>query len=371
MFSNYFISTLVFIIVSLVVLFQGEIKEGFVQMAPTVYGASPANGMVPNPYFGPWTGNGGQFIDVDFDASYDKHGKPLRHHEKRLGYDTSPPYSTPPAKPVVPLPQKSKSYGPSKVSPASKEGYSSVERFDGVQIEAARNMQPMIGGAPRFNPNQSPHLNLSFPIDNARYAVDPSSPIVNYGSNDVYADDGQAQNLSLPVRENYDDSQQKLPTNMMSLGGQPAQPVVIDRVSMQALAVNGKSRLRGLGDPFRGDLKIVPPHYMSDGNGGFKEREYTKHFQVSVKPNRDLNPGYLSIHNISGAEHSVAIASTGVESQLFDDKSDNLESAKAIVGHRAPNAHQTSLATFGPTMMGRQNATTVRNGSGIEVDTSG
>lgn len=32
MFSKYFISTLVFIIVSLVFLFQGEIKEGFVQM---------------------------------------------------------------------------------------------------------------------------------------------------------------------------------------------------------------------------------------------------------------------------------------------------------------------------------------------------
>jgi len=368
MFSKYFISTLVFIIVSLVVLFQGEIKEGFVQMSPMVYG-SPNSGTVPKPFFSGWQGNGAQFMNVEAGPYFDKYGSAIAPIRRELGYDTLA-YKSPASKSSPVIGHKAM---PNKINRLSgtKEGYTSVNTFKEVQIEAGRNMQPMTGGPPRFNNNQSPHFNLTYPVDNARYAVDPAHPIVNYGCDDIYADNGQAQKLDIPIRENYGEAQ--LPQNMMSLGGQPAQPIVIDRVGMPALAVNSKSRLLMGADFIRGDIEIVPSLYMSDdGCGGFKGTEYPKWFQVSVKPSRDLRAGYLRQDVLRGAEGTVNAAASGIPNSLFFDKTDNLNSAKSIVNYNSPDTRMSSMATFGTdSSVGRSNSSGVRYGTDIGVGSYG
>ena len=394
MFSKYFISTLVFIIVSLVVLFQGEIKEGFshvanqtnietelpeLSLSPEVYKHLPTIGLVPKPYFSGWQGNGAQFLSVETDPFTDKYGNPIAHVSRTLGYDTAAMYKSPPPKRTLPLPPRAK-HIPSRFT--TKERFTPVGQFDtifdNVQVEAARNMQPLTGGPPRFNNNQSPHLNLTYPIDNAKYAVDPDHPIVNYGG-DLYASDGQLQKMNLDTREDFGQSKgnsggRSIPTNMISLDGQPSQPVIIDRVGMPALMVNAKSRLQiGGVDRIRGDIDIVPSLYMSDGigKGGYKEREFSKWFQVSVKPHRDLVSGYIPQHTIRGAEFGAHAAASGIDPQLLSTRVDNIDTARAIVDFRDPTAIYSAMPTFGSSMGGRQNATEVRYGTDIAVDSYG
>jgi hypothetical protein len=94
------------------------------------------------------------------------------------------------------------------------------------------------------------------------------------------------------------------------------QPVIKDNLMYS----NIKSRLRGLGDPIRGDLRITPDNYKTYGkdgceglDGGSCGNSHNKWFQVSVKPNRDLNPGYIAQHNVRGKEVDEILATVGLE----------------------------------------------------------
>ena len=399
MFSKYFISTLVFIIVSLVVLFQGEIKEGFVAAAkpqglwdshfsplPNVYARLPEDGMVPKPYFSAWQGNGGQFMSVELDPVFDKYGNPIAQVDRKLGYDI-------PKKDVA-TPRATATraaMAPSRMAPAQvKERYTPVssfgtsDKFDSVQIEAGRNMQPLTGGPPRFNNNQSPHFNLTYPIDNEKYAVDPAHPIVNYGSGELYSAAGQLQKMPLnpdqDVYEGYTGGQptRGVPSNMISMSGQPAQSFVIDRVAHPVLMVNSKSRLQlGGVDRIRGDVDVTPWLYMPDGSR--RAEELGKHFQVSAKPHRDLVSGYIPQHNKRDEFFGAHIAASGIETDLMAPK----------IAGSPPVDYVASLPTFGPdgrgpsveafnmrqsnnsSTMGRSNATSVRYGTDIDVGSYG
>lgn len=349
MLNTNFITTLVAIIVSLMLLFQGEIKEKYTKHTPDVWNHYPKNGLVSRPYFGPWGGNGVQLTEVEVAPDVDPKGNPIAPINRNPGggFDTSFMYKTPSTinasniVPPTPTP-----------TPTTKEGFS---LNNGVQIEAARNLQPMTGGSPRFIVT-GPKLNLYSPIDMPKYAVDQDHPIVNYGCDDVYSEAGQPIKVDLPVRENYDDAQPRLPltmngsgqapNGMMSLNGQPAQPIIHDR----KMYSNLKSRLSGQGDPIRGDLKIVPNLYMSDGGSpSFKEKEFSKHFQVSVKPSRDLRSGYIDYHNDKGNEFNLNAYANGIVPNMYDTKNDNVEVSLAASKYKKADEKQrpSMIPSFG------------------------
>jgi hypothetical protein len=336
MLNSNFVITLITILATLMCLFQSEIKEGFnIGIDPTVYGSPPDNGLVKGAGFSGWQGNGQQFEPVDQRPVINKWGCAIPPSPVSLGYgDATPlqPRNPPPGfnstRNIV-RPSESNSKLQAVLSSTKKqrnllsfrENYED-STFDNVQVEAARNMQPMVGGPPRFMVT-GPKLDLYQPIDMARYAVDTQNPIVNYGCGDVYAADGQLQKRAGPVHENYEDSSVSLPkdmtgSGMMSMYGkkdnQFFQPVIKDNLMFS----NQKSRLRGLGDPIRGDLRIAPDNYKTYGKDGCKEgydgsQGHNKWFQVSVKPNRDLNPGYITQHNIRGKEVDEILAAVGLE----------------------------------------------------------
>ena len=434
MFSKYFISTLVFIIVSLVVLFQGEIKEGFssefspseahlsdttqkqlwdapYSPMPNVYGRLPVDGMVGKPFFGGWQGTGAQFMAVDATPLFDKYGAPIKKVNRKLGYDKAIPKTSSSALPKLVKSSQLPVAGtfrnpikqPNMVGDTIRERYTPVSsfgpssKFDSVQIEATRNMQPLTGGPPRFNNNQSPHLNLTYPIDNEKYAVDPLNPIVNYGCGDVYSDDGQLQKMPLSasqdVYEGYTGGINavgktsragNVPNNMISMNGQPAQPFVIDRVAHPALMVNSKSRLQlGGVDRIRGDLEIVPWPYNNGGKGGDcgnrRSDELSSWFQVSVKPHRDLVSGYIPEHNKRNQFFGAHIAASGVETDLMDYELTMIdpESYAAPVPTFGPDGTGNTMEAFdmrnsnNSSTMGRSNATSVRYGTDINVGSYG
>lgn len=66
--------------------------------------------------------------------------------------------------------------------------------------------------------------------------------------------------------------------------GSENQPIVYDRL----MSSNMRSRLRGNGDYVRGDLMIVPDNYKAGC-------QHPNWFQVSVKPERDLNRGAMAV----------------------------------------------------------------------------
>jgi len=411
MFSKYFISTLVFIIVSLVFLFQGEIKEGFVQMnsqntvktsmTPGVYGKDPKDGLIANPGFAGWQ-NGAQYKSVE-PGPIDRCGKFVEIN-RTLGYDLSNMYKSPPLTAAMPV--------KAQVATPVEERYTPVSTFErySVQAEASRNMQPMSGGPPRFSNSGSPHLNSTYPIDNARYAVDPANPIVNGCNNSVYSAAGQLQQLN--TRENYngtggtggtggrdlsslirnlntpvdvsgrtkpstgsynatDMSTTPMPKDMITIAGN-TQPVLIDRMAMPALTVNSKSRLQlGGVDRIRGDIEIIPSLYMSDScsstcNDSYKEREYNQWFQVSVKPSRDLVAGYIGQHNMRGKEAEKDLYAVGVP-QIF--KNNRLLEFPGTGFGTEEGTNGVSMTGYG--VQGRDNAMTVGYGTDIEVASRG
>ena len=103
--------------------------------------------------------------------------------------------------------------------------------------------------------------------------------------------------------ENYPDykkAEVDMPADMCTVNnmGVDTQPVVYDRL----IYSNIKSRLRGQGDYIRGDLLITPDNFKCDGGG------HPGWFQVSVKPNRDLNMGAMAmIQPIGGRDEEIAL----------------------------------------------------------------
>jgi hypothetical protein len=331
MLNTNFIITLLTILATLFCLFQGEIKEGFLNtpfvMPPhysgqlrgeekpkhyqaldsSTLGNEPIDGLVNKPQVGPWTGFGPRFAPVEYKTTRNPLTKELLPHRRtKLGYDFSHSYTGK----ALNASAKNATCRENFVNPADKKGNS------GVMVEAARNMQPM-GPPPRFMVT-GPKLNLYSPIDQAQYAVDNNNPIVNYGCNDVYSSSGQmlkGQCQNQNVRENYED--QVLPADMtnntclvggpnVSLDGQPQQPVIVDRMMWS----NIKSRYqRGGVDRFRGDLTIVPDTLK--GAPGW--------FQTSVYPSVDLAASYITQHNKAGKENDDKAAALGIQCNMLNE----------------------------------------------------
>ena len=366
MFTKYFISTLVFIIVSLVLLFQGEIKEGFhhpnhntmgiskIGLSPDVNNKnSSGNGLFPK------TGQQGigfgqQFIQVEYAPLIDKNGVPIKPVDRKIGFDKTryvSPAST------------NKIYKFSN-TPVDKITTKLHKKNNHVDREASRNMQSLVSGPSRFQTTTA-KLNHTYPAPLSKSASNPLHPMNGIKSTTVSAG-GQIQQLGpsnrsrvvggqyqghsggskehfsqfedellkvendilkvdneilKDIRQTYDDNQVPLPGGTggtggtggrVSIAGQPSQPIIIDRLPMQALAVNSKSRNLYGADFIRGDLMIIPDLYMSDGDcehQSYKEKEFSKHFQVSVKPRRDLRSRAIASSSDARAERALAEAS--------------------------------------------------------------
>lgn len=339
-----FMTTLVMIIVSIALLFQNEIKESFTTHDPNVYGKYPQDGLIAQPSFGPPQGIGQQYKVIATGPDYDKNGKPLRRIDRRLGFRLDDKY----------------------VPRNSRENY--VDNNFGVKLEAARNMQPMTGGSPRFM-TVEPKLNHYSPIDMKKHAVDLDHPIVNYGCNDVYSESGQPLKIDKPsTKEDFVGN--NLPQDMMSLSGEPAQPVIHDRKMFS----NIKSRYRrNTPDYIRGDVKLVPALYMSDGDGSTKEKAYNSWFQVAPNPSVDLVSGYIDQHTMRGAEFLANAEASGLDPDLFQTSADNIDISNAVVRHQNKDEHQrgNSIGFGSSNMEAASKPITVRYGTDIDVDSRG
>jgi hypothetical protein len=336
MLNSNFVITLITILATLLCLFQNEIKEGFnIGIDPTVYNSPPDYGLVDKG-FSAWS-NDHAFSVRPAGSVVNNWGCTVKQPSRTLGYDGEEATVLQPRDPSgkhksarnISRPTGGVKTKLDSILSAQKKNETVLsfqenydDTFNNVELEAPRNMQPMTGGPPRFIVT-GPKLDHTYPIDMAKYAVDTQNPIVNYGCGDVYSAAGQLQKKAAPVRENYEDSAVNLPKDMTGSGmvsmygkkdNQFLQPVIPDNL----MYANKGSRLRGLGDYIRGDLRIAPDNYKTYGNkcgdscegygGGCK-----KWFQVSVIPNIDLNPGYIPQHNIRGKEVDEMLAALGLE----------------------------------------------------------
>ena len=279
MLNSNFVITLVTILAALVCLFQGEIKEAYHPSNPLVYNSYPYDGTIKKPGFSYWGGQGIQLGERPVERVFDPTGVDINKENRTLGSDFSK------------LSKLQPRHRNSVHSVHSGNYVKSVERYSdsipqGIEVEARRNMQPLVGGASRFMVT-GPKLNHYAPIDMAQHAVDTDNPIVDYGCRDVYSASGQLLKKAA-TRENYEDAQVKLPCDMMGMYGKNtehfAQPVVIDRI----MFASKKSRLNQYNDQIRGSLRIAPKYYG--------------YFDVAVNPNLDLSAGYFVQHSKRGKE---------------------------------------------------------------------
>ena len=173
-------------------------------------------------------------------------------------------------------------------------------------ISTMRSMQSK--NPTRFNDNGStPKYGQKSPefMDSAAVPYDRTSISTSggCGSDAVYSGFGQLQHGESVVTENFSDYatvQPDLPVDMCNVNmmGSDSQPVVYDRL----IYSNIKSKLRGRGDYIRGDLMITPDNMKCDGGG------HPGWFQVSAKPNRDLNMGAMSmIAPVGGRDEQIAL----------------------------------------------------------------
>ena len=248
-------------------LFKTEIKEPFANplTADHVHG-------VTNRGFSAWGGNGQQQMRVGINPRFRK-GKNLQDYvDYKLGYKMQ------------------------------------VESYD-RGVDSTRNIQT--APPPRLMVT-GPKLNHYSPIDMATYAVNTDSPI-DHATDLVVSPFGQVQRDSRQnVTENYSDyasASVPLPKDMSNVNmlGTESQPVIYDRVMYS----NIRSRLRGQGDYIRGDLMIAPDNYKP-GCGG-----HPQWFQVSVKPERDLNPGAMEHLFGRSEELSLGLAQADVDVASF------------------------------------------------------
>jgi hypothetical protein len=244
--SKFFV-TLVAMFALLVALFGGEISqfsEGY------MHGSGYCkNSTTQDPAaFAAWGGGGTQIMNVG--------GTPLaRGNEKICNANTTLGYQT------------------------SECGVNQFQQG----VSSKRSIQPLVSPrinsigvttGPRFKPGPGNMManNPRKPIDNIKTMADlvQSSPVVTKTKEGFAVD--------------YESAQVSLPTDMcnINLMGTESQPVIYDRLMYS----NMRSRLRGQGDYIRGDLQIVPDNYKA----GYQHNNW---FQVSVKPERDLNPGAM------------------------------------------------------------------------------
>jgi len=245
-------------------LFKTEIKENFTSSNVLIAGDRGVSG---------WGGAGVQLMPVGVNPKFRNQSDLQGHVDYRLGYKTQ------------------------------------VETYD-RGVDSTRNIQT--APPPRLMVT-GPKLNHYSPIDMAKYAVNTDSPI-DHSDSVVVSPFGQMQRDSRKpqVKENYSEYSEAsvpLPKDMCNVNmlGTESQPVIYDRVMYS----NIRSRLRGQGDYIRGDLMIAPDNYKP-GSGG-----HPQWFQVSVKPERDLNPGAMEHLFGRSEELSLGLAQADVDVASF------------------------------------------------------
>jgi hypothetical protein len=184
---------------------------------------------------------------------------------------------------------------------SSKEGYVAPEKCYRSGVDSGRNIQS--APPPRFMNTITPSERYA-PVDTAKWAVNLEKPI-DHAEDLVISPFGQMQRDSRrsnqqDIQENYDNyatASVDLPKDMCNVNmlGSESQPVIYDRVMYS----NIRSRLRGQGDYIRGDLMIAPDNYKPNGGG------HPQWFQVSVKPERDLNSGCME--HLFGRKEEIAL----------------------------------------------------------------
>jgi hypothetical protein len=269
MLNSNFIVTLFAIFAIIFSLFQNEIKEGFTTNAHLL----PENrGLAVGGHFASWGGDGIQQMPVG--------GTVIRRGNQAVEV------------------------------PNYKLGYDMSQAFP-RGVDTNRNIQT--APPPRFIVTE-PKLNHYKPIDMDKWAV--SDKPIQHASEVVKSNFGQVQRDSRPaeVKEGFSDTSYEnasvpLPKDMcnVNLLGTESQPVIYDRVMYS----NVRSRTRGSGDYIRGDLMITPDNYKPGGGG------HPQWFQVSAKPNRDLNPGCMEHLYGRNEEISLGFAQADVDVASF------------------------------------------------------
>ena len=280
MLSNFMI-TLIAMFAIIFSLFKTEIKENFTSSNVLIQGD---RGMARHGRFSGWGGNGVQLTPVGANPKF-RRGQHLQDNvDYNLGYKMNQRFP--------------------KEQTMEKHPFSSG-------VDSTRNIQT--APPPRFMVT-GPKLNHYTPIDMATHAVNTDSPI-DHATDLVVSPFGQMQRDSrrhADVKENYSDyasASVPLPKDMTNVNmlGTESQPVIYDRVMYS----NIRSRLRGQGDYIRGDLMIAPDNYKP-GSGG-----HPQWFQVSVKPERDLNPGAMEHLFGRSEELSLGLAQADVDVASF------------------------------------------------------
>lgn len=285
--------TLIAMFAVLAVLFKQEIKENYADGTfPTIDSSFDASCPPSKTLLGPWGGDGLQMTRVPNTVTGRgncPNGIPQPNYN--LGYD---------------MRQINGGVFPSGV-------------------DTVRNMQAK--NPTRFMTTSSPKFASMDPAFRAAAAVPLDRTNISAAggckANTVYSGFGQVQHSNgLPngnashtqvpsvapsnvgdIKENFDDyanAQVDLPADMCTVNnmGSDSQPVIFDRL----IYSNIRSRLRGQGDYIRGDLLITPDNYKCDGGG------HPGWFQVSVKPNRDLNMGAMAmIAPVGGRDEEIAL----------------------------------------------------------------
>ncbi len=194
-----------------------------------------------------------------------------------------------------------------------KEYYSSGEQCLKTGVDAGRNIQT--APPPKFMVT-GPKLGLYKPTDPDVMGVNPQKPI-DHAEDLVVSQFGQVQmdarkSNAQSIQENYDNyatASVDLPKDMCSVNmlGAESQPVIYDRVMYS----NIRSRNRGQGDYIRGDLMIAPDNYKPGGGG------HPQWFQVSAKPERDLNPGCMEFLFGRNEELALGLAEADIDVASF------------------------------------------------------
>jgi hypothetical protein len=233
MINGKFIITLIAMFVILVAVFNGGLSEHITEHY--IHGSEHCNTQ-----FAPWSGSS-QFTTVGSTAVA-VGNKSICPANTTLGYQTS---------------------------------QCGVAEFP-TGMSTKRNMTPTI--SPRFDTTGSTPLVRYAAPPSSFMAYDPENPI------DVFSKPDKKQDKNVE-KFTYENAQVPLPQDMCNVNimGSESQPIVYDRLMYS----NMRSRLRGLGDYIRGDIKVTPDNYK-DGC------QHNNWFQVSVKPERDLNPGAMT-----------------------------------------------------------------------------
>lgn len=259
MIGNKFFVTLIAMFALLAALFSGEISqfsEGY------MHGSGYCDNKTQNKNgFAGWGGAGVQVMNVG-GTPISRGGAPICTANTKLGYHTS------------------------------ECGVSEFTRG----ISSKRSMQPVI--SPRMNSiGTTPSIRYSQPMNPGVLANNPLKPIDNIkAAADMVATPAKAPAKAVEKFE-YTDAFVPLPTDMCNINllGTETQPVVYDRLMFS----NQRSRLRGQGDYIRGDLQITPDNYKA----GYQHNNW---FQVSVKPERDLNPG--AMEHLGGKREELSLS---------------------------------------------------------------